>query len=625
LVRQTIDDCLTEAMDLAGLERVLKGIESGAIRVVARELVEPSPLALEVLSARPYAYLDDAPLEERRAHAVMTRRAGEFSNANDLGALDPAAVERVRDEARPDPRDADELHDALLTAGFLTEVDEELFATLARAKRACVIPSAVEGSPASIREGDPSTALGMTRLYLAAERLPELLAIHPHIETNVTAPPSRQRAWTREQALVELIRGRMTVTGPVTAGELAASLAVAERDVDGALLSLESEGVILRGTFTRKDEWCDRRLLARIHRYTLNRLRAEIEPVGAADFMRFLFAWQHVAPHAKLSGTEGLQRIVAQLDGFEIAAAAWERSVLPARMDRYEPSLLDMLCLTGEVAWARLSPSATTPVSSTPIALFLREHADAWQSLRGESEIVLSEAARNVLDALRARGASFAKELGADESALAELVSAGLIASDGFAGLRALLDKKAKPNLAGRWSLLSSDELRGTEEPRSSVEIQARTLLDRYGIVFRRLLAREPNAAPWRELSRVYRRLEARGEIRGGRFVHGMSGEQFALPDAVEKMREIRRGAPSRELVCISAADPLNLVGIITSDERIRASAGTRIAYRDGVPVSVMEGDMLRPLIELDADSAMLAASALAGRRVPVAAGYVGR
>ena len=593
LVNQVVRDCLEEAMDFDGLARVLARIHAGEITLVARDTPEPSPLCYEILNAKPYAFLDDAPLEERRTQAVLTRRAGEVS---EIGALDPNAIARVVDEERPDPRDADELHDALLTAGFLTEVDPELAATLRAARRATLVMG----------------------VWVAAERLPELLAIHP-FDPGIPIPASRVKEWSREDALVELFRGRTSILGPVTARELADSLHVEEREAESALLKLESEGVVLRGTFRGPNEWCDRRLLARIHRYTLHRLRAEIEPVSPADFMRFLFAWQHVAPSSRLVGVDGLRAVVEQLDGFEIAAGAWERTVLPARITDYEPSLLDMLCLTGEVGWARLSPAATSVVSATPIALFLREHADAWQSLRGESEIVLSERAQAILDTLRARGACFARDLGNDAEALAELVSAGLIASDGFAGLRTLIQPTTRANFAGRWSLIES------ASSENAIELQAVALLRRYGIVFRRILTREPNAAPWRELARVYRRLEARGEIRGGRFVNGMSGEQFALPEAVERMREIRRGAPDGALVVLSAADPLNLTGIITPEDRIRAAHGTRIAWRDGVAVSVMEGDYVRPLITLGAEEALSAAAALAGRRVAAGSGWVGR
>jgi len=598
LVNQAVRDCLEEAMDFDGLARVLTRIHANELQLVACDTVEPSPLSHEILNAAPYAFLDDAPLEERRTQAVYTRRAGDVSSAKELGALDTAAIARVRDEERPEPRDADELHDALLTCGFLTEdeagsIERGMFDVLTASRRACLVDG----------------------VWVAAERLPEWLAVHPSTRAPISAPASRNRAWTREEALVELIRSRMTILGPATATTLAQHLG---EGVDAALLALENEGVILRGTFSAPNEWCDRRLLARIHRYTIVRLRAEIEPVPAATFQRFLFAWQHVAESSKLSGLDGLQSIVAQLDGYEVAASAWERTVLPARMDRYDPTLLDMLCLGGEVAWGRLSaPSSTSVVSATPIALFLRDHAETWRSLRvTPPEVTLSEDAQRVLDTLRTRGASFLRELSASDVVIGELVSAGLIASDAFGGLRALLNER-KGNVSGRWSCVAP----AASAVEDAYEIQALAYLRRYGIVFRRLLAREPNAAPWRELSRVYRRLEARGEIRGGRFVHGMSGEQFALPEAIEKLREIRRETLDGKLLVISAADPLNLTGILDAGERIRAATGTRIAYRDGVAVSAMEGDYVRPL----AEESLEIAAALAGRRVAAAAGFVGR
>jgi ATP-dependent helicase Lhr and Lhr-like helicase len=593
LVNQTVRDCLEEAMDFEGLANVLMRIHNGEIRCVAVDTPEPSPLAHAIITAAPYAFLDDAPLEERRTQAVYTRRA---SSSDDVGKLDLAAIERVRDEESPDPRDADELHDALLTASFLTDdeasqLPRELFDTLVASRRATFI----------------------NNVWITAERLPELLAVHPSITAAINAPASRNRAWTREEALVELIRGRMTLTGPTTARALAASLAIEERDADQALLALESEGAVLRGSFeSRELEWCDRRLLARIHRYTLNRLRAEIEPVTATDFMRFLFQWQHATPSSRLTGVDGLQAVIAQLDGFEVAASAWERSVLPLRVAHYEPSMLDMLCLGGEVRWGRLTSAPTSLVSATPIALWT---AAATPPLSNTEAFSLSEEANRILEILRTRGASFARDLGSHE-ALGELVSAGLITSDGFAGLRALISSNEKRMLAGRWSLVEAAE-------QIDVEAQARVLLRRYGIVFRRLAARESNAAPWRELARVYRRMEARGEIRGGRFVTGMSGEQFALPEAVEKLREVRRTSHDQVLHVISAADPLNLTGILTSGERVRAVAGTRIAYRDGVAVSVMEGDYLRPLD--DSGSDLTVAAALAGRRVAVGSGFVGK
>ncbi|HVR43574.1 MAG TPA: DEAD/DEAH box helicase [Thermoanaerobaculia bacterium] len=654
LVNQAVRDCLEEAMDVNGLAAVLGRIHAGELELVARDTPEPSPLSHEILNAKPYAFLDDAPLEERRTMAVHARRATEPSSAGDLGALDAAAIERVRDEARPDPRDVDELHDALLTTGFLTGEES-----------AAIDPAFWDALTAARRGGRVRPPDGAA-LLVAAERLPEMLAVHSGavVEEGVVAPAGRaSRAWSREEAILEMVRGRMTIAGPVTAATLAAAFAVTERDVDAALLALEGEGAVLRGSFTpgagagtvgRPLEWCDRRLLARIHRATLNRLRAEIEPVSAADFMRFLFAWQHVAPAARLRGIDGLREIVAALDGFEAAATAWEKSVLPARIDGYDASMLDALCFAGEVGWARLSagtgppeegggsPAVTRLVGATPIALFLRESGGAWRSLRGVDgsiEGAPSAQGQLILDVLRARGASFSRELApacglepaALERGIGELVSAGLIASDGFAGLRALIanghgrgsGRYARADLAGRWSLLGGEQTPLDRE--DAVEIQARTLLRRWGIVFRRLLAREPNAAPWRELARVYRRLEMRGEIRGGRFVNGMSGEQFAMPRAVERLREIRREGPRGELVVLSAADPLNLCGILDAGERVRAVASSRIAWRDGIAVSVIEGDSLRPLTEIEPDAALEVAAALAGRRVPVSRGWVGR
>lgn len=671
LVNQSVRDCLEEAMDIDGLMAVLGRIHAGELRCVARDTPEPSAFAHEVLNARPYAFLDDAPLEERRTQAVQMRRASEAARS-DVGTLDAAAIARVRDEEKPDPRDADELHDVLLTCGFLAaseEQDPAYVAALVQSGRA---------TRATMRAWGEASAL--PTMLISAERLPELLAIHPDatLDPPITPPSSRMaRTWAREEALVELLRGRLTIVGPATAESLAASVGLAAADVDAALLALEAEGAILRGHFTtgaRALEWCDRRLLARIHRYTLNRLRAEISPVTAADFMRFLLSWQHVEPASRLSGPEGLRAVLAQLDGVELPARAWERDVLPARLDGYDSSMLDMLCLTGEVAWARLSSGPTQVVGATPIALFLREHADAW--LAGRSNVAADlprlgrdRQVRPVLDVLRARGASFAHELAvacdlADEqlrSELADLVAAGLVSSDGFAGLRTLIGTSTsshprtfapahpRTSSAGRWFALASASAEATADKPSHVRTSrtsrthdgttARTdgdgaertlviawaLLRRYGVVFRRLLTREAADVPWRDLARVYRRLEARGEIRGGRFVSGMSGEQFALPDAVDRLREVRRTALDDHLVVVNGADPLNLAGIITPDDRIRAAASTRIVYRNGIPVAALEGDMLRVLAELAPELAREVANAAAGRHAPALSGYIGR
>ena len=643
LVNQTVRDCLQEAMDFEGLQDVLRRIHRGELRLLARDTPEPSAFACAILNARPYAFMDDAPLEERRAHAVQTRRG--HGQVEEGAVLDAAAVEKVRAEAAPDPRDPDELHDALMTCGVLTAgemapFDPAWLATLATSGRAVLL----------------------SNLAIATERLPEWLAIHPARaqDTAVVVPAGRAaRPWTASGALTELVRSRLTITGPVTAGALADLFGVAESAVDDAMLALESEGVVLRGVFTatRVTEWCDRALLARIHRYTLSRLRAEIEPVTPADFMRFLFKWQHVDEMARLRGPDGLKQVLDGLDGFEAPARAWERSILPARLEGYEPSLLDMACLSGDVRWGRASaPGVLRTTSGTPIALVASEHADAWfcrgRSLdrpaldrpasdrpatdEGGAEIALSEDARLVVDRLRERGPSFFRDLAAALSfdpdrlriALSALVAAGLAASDGFAGLRMLvaadqgrpwpLDRR--PNLAGRWNLIAPAGVRscGSLDPPTRdevVECQAWALLRRYGIVFRRLLTREAAAAPWRELARVYRRLEARGEIRGGRFVSGMSGEQYALPDAVPVLREVRRTPATGAFYSVSTADPLNLAGIVTAGARVAARGRNRIAYRDGVPVAVLENQAVRMLAPLDAEAASDAARALSGGR----------
>jgi ATP-dependent Lhr-like helicase len=459
----------------------------------------------------------------------------------------------------------------------------------------------------------------------------------------------------------------MPLAGPVTAAQLAASIGVAIADADAALLALESDGAVLRGSFTegvRDLEWCDRRILARMHRYTLQRLRAEIAPVSVADFTRFLFDWQHVSASAGLTGLDGLRAVMTQLDGVELPARAWEQTVLPSRVRDYAAAMLDMLCLTGEVGWARLSSGPTQIVGATPIALFLREHADDWLRLRGRVNAGAKRprptadgepddggcrpgpfgpggTGAAVVAHLQSRGASFMHELAAAceahaddlRTALNDLVAAGAISSDGFSGLRSILaptpsrstHTRGRPaSQAGRWfHLQPPDET--TADTGNAIDMLAWALLHRYGVVFRRLLAREASGVPWRDLARVYRRLEARGEIRGGRFVSGMSGEQFALPDAVERLREIRRTPADDTLVTISAADPLNLVGIITEGERIRLSTSGRIVFHKGIAVCALEGDMLRTLAPVDEAIAADVAAAAAGRRVPVLSGWVGR
>ena len=638
LVNQALRDCLEEAMDLPQLVRILERLQRGDLRGVARDTPEPSALSHELLNSAVYTFLDDAPLEERRTQAVYTRRATEVRNANDLGALDPAAIERVRAEAWPAANTADELHDALLLAGFVREGEA------ANGWRVLL--------DELVRAGRAHDAGGY---WVAVERFDELNAVVP--QARVPAIPDRLRkSWSREDAARELIRGRMEVLGPVTARRLAGDLGPADtRLADGALLALETEGRVLRGRFTpaaQDLEWCDRRLLARIHRYTLNRLRAEIEPVSGGDFIRFLLHWQHVAPDQQVQGTEGLAAVVEQLDGYELAASAWENDVLPARVREYGGEQIDALCLSGRVAWGRLTPmdgQGKAPLKTSPIALMLRSHAAVWRVAMEADPDSLTSEGRAVKTALTERGALFFHELVAAtrllptqvERALGELAGVGLVTADSFSGLRALLTPPEKRerlgrrrrggaqgvDTAGRWALLrapspptpspSAEESNVFPSPRGRgdreegegkerVETLARVLLRRYGVVFRALLARESRLPPWRELAMVYRRLEARGEIRGGRFVSGFGGEQFALPDAVGRLRAVRKLEKEGELVVLSAADPLNLVGILTPDARVTAIARSRVLFRDGVPIAALEGGELRRLADSELGDELL-------------------
>jgi len=656
LVKQTITDCLLEAMDFPGLKRVLEGIEGGRVRLVARDTTEPSPLSHEVINAKPYAFLDDAPLEERRTQAVITRRGLDVKTAEELGKLDQAAIDRVRDEAWPEVGSADELHDTLLVTGALTNAEcgtrnaewKVYFEELVSARRAGVLQT----------DG---------RLWVAAERVPMLEAAFPGAVTEPTLTvPERDRAktWTREDAIRELVRGRLEVSGPTTAAGIGSALGVPVSDVDFALGALEHEGFVLRGHFSpgvAELEWSERRLLARIHRYTLDRLRQEIEPVSAADFMRFLLRWQRVTPDTRAEGPEGLAAVLDLLDGYEVPAGSWESDVLPARLGEYDPLWLDGLCLSGEIAWGRVSPVAngnghkSGPIRTTPIALFRRERGAVWRSLTMQHDptaLPLTHAGRALLDVLDQRGASFFGDLvnatgllrTEVEKGLGELVAWGLVTSDSFAGLRALLvpSDRRRPlgvvglrrrgkiapfgvETAGRWSLVRPSNPIPDEAVAEAVAWQ---LLRCYGVVFRRLVARETLLTPWRDVLRVYRRLEARGEIRGGRFVGGFSGEQYALPEAVGSLRSVRRQEPSGELVAVSGADPLNLVGIITPGDVVAGVATNRILYRDGIPVALKEGagSGERYLVEASPDERERLKSALVrGRVAPLVRTYLGR
>jgi ATP-dependent helicase Lhr and Lhr-like helicase len=627
LVRQTIEDCLHEAMDIDGLEALLRRLQAGELTLIARDLTEPSPLAQEILNSKPYTFLDDAPLEERRTQAVMSRRWLDPNGASDLGALDHDAIERVRNEAWPEPRDPDEMHDALLLHNCITDQEaatDEWQAWLLE-----------------LAEAGRATRFITERgaLWTAAERIPVLQAAWTigRAETKVSVPERHQdQTWTREDAAGEIVRGRLLASGPTTLSEIAEALGLSIGLVDAALGALEREGFVLRGKFTPGStdlEWCERGLLARIHRYTLNRLRKEIEAVTSADYLRFLLSWQHAAPSTRMEGSEGLAAIVEQLEGLEAGAAAWEADVLPVRMEGYDPSWLDQLCISGRITWSRRTPPpgrASSPIRTSPIAFSRREQARTWR-FRPVPEDPASTDARMVLEMLRRSGASFFDDVvratgllpTQTQEALGELVSLGLVTADGFTGLRALLapdQKRARRGrspvpaysmeAAGRWTVLpdAPDD--------HDVESVAWALLRRWGVVFRRVLDREGDLPPWYSLLRVYRRLEAQGRIRGGRFIAGFAGEQYALPEAVTALRKTRRQKKTGELVSISAADPLNLVGILTPGHRVPATARNRILFRDGIPIAFREGSEMH-FLEDPAEERWALSQALQRQPVP--------
>jgi ATP-dependent Lhr-like helicase len=643
LVAQTLRDCLEEGMDAPGFLALLRRLESGAVEVVVRDLPAPSPLAAEAITARPYAYLDDAPIEERRTQAVQSRRWSDPESADDLGALDLDAIEAVRQEAWPAPRGADEMHEALVSIGALADAEArrepgwaQWLEALRGDGRALCAPLA---HPAS-------TDVRGAALWLAVERGAALGAALPvtwpaGIDGSFDTAPS-----AREAALRELLRARLGALGPVSVEALAAPLALPAGEVAAALGALQAEGVVLRGRFTPGapgEQWCERHLLARIHRYTLRRLRREIEPVEPRDYARFLFEWQHVAAEGGVRGPEVLESVLEQLEGYEAPAALWETEILPARVRDYEPGWLDDLCTAGRVQWLRLRPLAAdlrgggNSLRATPVLLLARRSASAWVRVAppAADDAALGARAQRVAAHLGAHGASFFDDI-ADgtrllraelEDALAELVVRGRVTCDSTAGLRALLVPPSRREArarrgrsgarrgledAGRWSLLRAPAAaEDAALSAAAVEHVARALLKRYGVICWRLLEREAAwLPPWRELVRVLRRLEARGEIRGGRFIAGLSGEQYALPEAVAWMREIRRrGDAARDprFVCLAACDPANLVGGVVHGPKVPRIAGARVLWRDGVPVATALAGEIALLVALGADDARAA------------------
>ncbi len=651
LVNQTLADCLQDTMDIEGLEALLKCLEAGEIEVIGRDLPTPSPLAEEIINARSYAFLDGGAQEERRTLAV---RSGGYWSAEDIGQarLDSAAIERVREEAWPDPRDADELHDALIMHGFLTRAEGEQggrnpagpasglnkgwshwFETLCNDRRAASV-----------------TLPGARQVWVAAERLREFqvlfadLKLAPQIEPVIEV----QSPVDHTEALRELLRSRLEGLGPVTLEQLAAPLGLPESAAATALTQLQAEGFVIQGCFNATAapiQWCERRLLARIHRYTLQSRRRAIEPVSPQDYMRFLLGWHGLVEGVagdRLEGVAALIRVLAMLEGFSLPATVWESDVLPPRLADYTPQMLDALCTSGRIVWLRINPPQTPngkrragPVGTTPIALIARSVLRLWRELAPAPQpeaLKLGADARKLLDVLDTRGASFFHELQEAtgllrtqaEDGLAELAAWGLASADSFAGLRALINRGGRrpahaPRTrikrrrfigleeAGRWARL------GTVEPvdnagrrltdSKTLEHIAWTLLARYGVVFKRVLERESGLPAWRELLYIYRRLEARGEIRGGRFVDGFAGEQFAVPEALATLRKVRKAELDGAWVSLSAADPLNLVGIITPGERLPALSGNRVLLRDGIPAAFCESGKVRFVGEYNAET----------------------
>jgi len=656
LIEQTLDDCLHEAMDSDGWLNLLRRMESGEVRLISRDLPAPSPLAAEILSARPYSFLDDAPLEERRTQAVINRRWSDPQSTDDLGALDADAINAVREEAWPTPANIDEMHEALMSLACISDLEvqagehwREWLDALTASGRACRLAVPPVTAKEKLREqarshiqprsaswntvncgSEPAREDGLTvtthpqpgSLWLARERLTCLLALYPQatLQPQQEALPGFNEPWTLEEALVEVLRARLGAFGPLPLAAIAEPLALPIPQVNQALAQLEREGYVLRGKFTpgaTVEEWCERHLLARIHRYTVKRLRREIEPVALQDFMRFLFDWQHLSPATRGQGSAVLPAIVGQFEGYPAAASAWDSDILPARLKDYSPSWLDDLCRNGKLVWTRLSARqkvSGTALRSTPIVLLPRSQVGLWSALAEQTPVCeLSPKTQKVHEALSQHGALFFDELIHEahllrtelEIALQELVGAGLVNADSFAGLRALITPASKRQQrssrrgrgafvggmddAGRWALLRRGPPLESAQMTSpeTLEHLAMTLLRRYGVVFWRLLEREADWLPsWRELLRTFHRLEARGEIRGGRFVSGLAGEQFALPEAIPLLREVRRRAHDGSLIAVCGVDPLNLAGTLLPGAKVPALVSNRLVYRDGLPVA---------------------------------------
>ena len=633
IVKQTMHDCLTEAMDVTRWIDVLRDVQTGKIELIPVETREPSPFSHQLINANPYAFLDDAPLEERRTRAVTTRRSLSIDDFRDLARLDPDAIAQVSEDAWPVVRDAEELHDALQTLVVLRAEEAQPWspwlAQLAQAGRACFVrvgqePDDKNPSEATHREDDGIPAVtDVSRrqcMWIAAERWPLIQAVYPQASASPhpVLPPALDKTWESAAARVEIVRGRMQFGGPTTAAALAAKLALDESQVFAALEAVEGSGGVIRGRFTAAAqqptaaiEWCDRRLLARIHRMTLDGLRRKIQPVPPEVYLDFLVRRHGLLPGHQRRDSLGVREAVSQLQGFELPAGAWEDKVLAPRIADYDPQWLDALFLSGELAWGRLRPpkrdekdgQGMAALNRTmPIALALRDDLP-WllPAERQSLDAFASSAAREVLAVLDVRGALFYREIAGLtgllptqlEDALRELAALGLVSSDTFAAVRHITQGQRKTmrrfgsrnmhaaaSPVGRWARFPG-AVAPAERP-AALEHWCRQLLLRYGVVFRDLLTREPASPPWYELVRVLRRMELRGEVRGGRFIAQVAGEQFAQEAIVSQLRELRDQPPDDHWALLCAADPVNLCGILTSGSRIPATHRNYVILHSG-------------------------------------------
>ena len=673
LVNQTILDCLTEAMDIGELTELLIGIEEDRFELIAKDLREPSPFAQEIINARPYAFLDDAPFEERRTNAIKNRSWLDPAEAGNLAVLDPEAIRRVSDEAWPQVTNVEELHDALLTLGYITAEE------IKRHSYARFLPELSDQNRVT-----EVKSVGV-HLWIAAERIPCFIVLYPDASLSVTNLPDTctRKQWQLEDACREVVRGRLEGLGPVTASQLVHETSWAPAQVQQALVALEIEGYAFQGNFAPTGaadpaiQWCERRLLQRIHRYTIDVHRKAVKPVSLQSYTRFLFDLHQIQPQSveatqefprdTIDGQTALQSVLGIMDGIAAPAVAWEADIIPARIKNYDPNWLDVMCISGRTIWGRLSaaPGRTDgearkagPVKTTPIVLASRENLDIWQILAttsGDSEANTQPGhdAAILAQHLHLRGASFFSEIQRHtgllraqlETGLGELVSLGMVSSDSFTGLRALLtpaDRKPGRKSgrsrramfgiedAGRWALLHQPPANRAENQIDSesmldneeLERLVRIYLQRWGVVFRRVLEREAFAPPWRVLVRVLRRMELQGKIRGGRFIAGVGGEQFAYPETIDSLRRISRqteslsGGPS-EYTALAAVDPANLLYLVYPETRLPRVPGNRVLFRNGIPVAILKSGQVTFLASISPEQQWLLQQLLLQRQFP--------